>query len=160
MALGDDDSMGNDSATVQRPSITERDIVFDCDRCDGQLVVDRAGEGMEVQCPHCGHSLVVPPFQVTPEGPDKVEALPEATPAAAQERFDFTGFSAGQLSRRMEELRHQLKENRSQVTEMRGHVNRATMELHRLQLKLQKLSDRQVEIEAEMSAGQQYLPQG
>jgi predicted RNA-binding Zn-ribbon protein involved in translation (DUF1610 family) len=157
MVLGDDDAMSGESAAAPGPAITERDIVFDCHRCGGELVVDRDGEGMEVPCPHCGQVVVIPAYRARLEV--ELTDAPAVAPAAVQHRFDFTGFSADQLGRRMEELRHQLKENRSQMTEMRGHVGRATIELHRLQLRLQKLQDRQIEIEAEMSVGLQYLPQ-
>ncbi len=152
MALGDHDE--DSAAASRRPVITERDIVFDCERCGGELVVDRDGEGLEVACSHCGHILVIPAFKARPAA-----VPPEITPPP-EYRFDFTGFSADQLGRRMEELRHQLKENRSQDTELRGHVNRATMELHRLQLKLQKLNQRKTEIEAEINAARQHLPRG
>ncbi len=136
--------------------ITERDIVFHCPSCQGQLVVDRDGAGLEVSCSHCGQRLTVPPHE-----PRAAEAQPPTTLAsrdaeAAAETparaFDFTAFAPEQLQRRLDELKHQLKENRSQDTEMRGHVNRATMELHRLQLRLKKLQERHREIEAELAA--------
>jgi DNA-directed RNA polymerase subunit RPC12/RpoP len=152
MAPGDQDvqATAEFGATIP-PVVTERDIVFNCVRCQGELVVDQEGEGLEVQCPHCGNSLVIPAHQgKTGQNPNQAAVAV----AAASERFDFRGFSADQLGRRVEELRHQLKENRSQDTELRGHVGRATMELHRLQLRLQKLRDRQLEIEAEISAAQ------
>ena len=127
--------------------VTERDIVFNCPACQGQLVVDRAGEGMEVSCSHCGQPLTVPAFQV------QTAASPLGAPPEPPARtFDFSTFSSEQLQRRHDELKHQLKENRSQDTEMRGHVNRANMELHRLQLRLKKLQERQTDIEAELAA--------
>ncbi len=136
--------------------ITEQDIVFNCERCGGELVVDREGEGVEVLCSHCGHPLIIPRYQPRASN-ERVQVSPAAAP---EQRYDFSGFSADQLGRRLQELRHQLKENRSQDTELRGHVNRATMEVHRLQLKLQKLLERQIEIEAEISAVRRQFPSG
>jgi ribosomal protein L37AE/L43A len=157
MALSDQDEDSNESSAAKGPPIvTERDIVFNCDRCGGQLVVDRDGEGIEVQCSHCGHLLVIPRYQPPPAA-EPAPAPAKTSPAPLEHRFDFSGFSGYQLGRRIEELRHQLKENRSQDTELRGHVNRATMELHRLQLRLQKLHERQVEIEAEINAARQHV---
>jgi DNA-directed RNA polymerase subunit RPC12/RpoP len=156
MAPGDQDAETSaESGATSAPAVTERDIVFNCARCGGELVVDREGEGLEVQCPHCGNALVIPAYEAT-LGEESVPIL--AVAAVAMERFDFSGFSADQLGRRLEELRHQLKENRSQDTELRGHVGRANVELHRLQLRLQKLRDRQLEIEAEISAAQRQNP--
>ena len=170
------------------PQITARDIVFQCSNCDGELVVDQEGAGLECVCAHCGASLVIPPHSpaslpapVTlpvlavplladplPGAlpPAKTTASPVITPAVpttpARElpphrQFDFGDQTPEQLTRRLEELKHQLKENMSQDTEMRGHVNRATMELHRLQLRLKKLQDRQRDIEAEITAARDWL---
>ncbi len=135
--------------------ITERDIVFNCPSCQGQLVVDRDGAGLEVSCSHCGQTLTVPPHE-----PRAATQLPaalavrdaEAAVEVPVKAFDFAAYSPEQLQRRLDELKHQLKENRSQDTEMRGHVNRATMELHRLQLRLKKLQERHGDIEAELAA--------
>ena len=136
--------------------VTERDIVFTCPSCQGELVVDLAGAGMEVPCSHCGHLLKVPeyaprppvsPASVKPPAPGSQPAAPAPT-----RQFDFSDHTPEQAERRLGELAHQLKENRSQDTEMRGHVNRAMMELHRLQLRLKKLQERHADIEAELAA--------
>lgn len=136
--------------------ITDRDIVFNCPACHGELVVDRDGAGLEVSCSHCGHALTVPPHEprTTVKSPPTLLASQsaDAVPEAPARTFDFTAFSPEQIVRRLGELKHQLKENRSQDTEMRGHVNRATMELHRLQLRLKKLQERHGDIEAELVA--------
>ena len=136
--------------------ITERDIVFNCPACQGELVVDMAGAGMEVPCSHCGRTLKVPAHQPRPAAAQTGVTLhasdaqePDPPPAR---HFDFSGHTPEQLERRLSELKHQLKENRSQDTEMRGHVNRATMELHRLQLRLKTLQQRHADIEAELAA--------
>ena len=155
MALTDTNVETQESPTGRMaPVITDRDIVFNCGHCTGELVVDRDGEGIEVVCPHCGQPLIIPPYGP----PTTLEPASTSTGVNAEpgRRFDFTGFSRDQLGRRIEELRHQLKENRSQDTELRGHVNRAQMELHRLQLRLQKLHDRQLEIESEISAARSH----
>jgi len=36
------------------------DIQFECKWCTGNLVVDEAGSGMTLDCPHCGKSITVP----------------------------------------------------------------------------------------------------
>lgn len=64
--------------------VTERDIVFNCPRCRGELVVDCEGAGMEVPCSHCGQPLIVPAFQAQ-------AALPTAPAAVA-----MPGIPAGQ----------------------------------------------------------------
>ncbi len=138
--------------------VTDRDVVFNCPTCHGELVVDRDGAGMEVTCSHCGNPLTVPQYQprATPDQPavtlmarGSEQAVP---PPTRQRTFDHASLSPEELTRRLGELKHQLKENRSQDTEMRGHVNRATMELHRLQLRLKKLQERHADIQAELTS--------
>ena len=144
--------------------VTERDIVFNCPNCQGELVVDRDGEGMEVPCSHCGTMLTVPAHQprAAMDQPSVTLVASRNAEPPAPERpertFDFSTFAPEQLQRRRDELKHQLKENRSQDTEMRGHVNRANMELHRLQLRLKTLQERYRDIEAELAAMQAYAP--
>lgn len=143
--------------------VTDRDILFHCPSCQGELVVDKDGAGMEVVCSHCEQQIVVPPYEAR-----AASAQPKVTLQASQHepipapsptrKFDHASLSPEQLGRRLDELKHQLKENRSQDTEMRGHVNRATMELHRLQLRLKKLQERQADIQAELQSIQSCLP--
>lgn len=54
--------------------ITERDIIFDCPRCYGELIVDRDGENMETSCIHCGATLMVPKYMGPPARVGKVQA--------------------------------------------------------------------------------------
>jgi hypothetical protein len=54
--------------------ITERDIIFDCPRCYGELIVDRDGEQMETSCIHCGATLLVPKYMGPPSKVGKVQA--------------------------------------------------------------------------------------
>ena len=165
MAPPDTVTSPSDLAQGAKPPLVigESDIIFACPACAGELVVDRAGVGMTVPCPHCGNPLTIP--EDSPQPPalsPAVDAAPEAPlPAPVPKRhFDFVGQTAEQIERRSSELQHQLKENRSQDTEMRGHVNRATMELHRLQLRLKKLQERQADIEAELAAIQDLAQEG
>ena len=142
--------------------ITERDIVFNCPACGGELVVDVAGAGLECPCSHCGRTLKIPersqrPAAASSSGVTLQASETQASPVSPTRHFDFGSLAAEQLVRRMGDLTHQLKENRSQDTEMRGHVSRATMELHRLQLKLKKLQERQADIEAEITALRGHL---
>ena len=138
--------------------IGDRDIVFSCPNCQGELVVDRDGAGLSVPCSHCGQPLTIPAYQPSPAtgGVAPAAAPAAAVPTPARE-FDFSDRSREQLERRFNELKGQLKENRSQDTEMRGHVNRATIDLHRLQLKLKKLQERQADIDAEINALADWL---
>ncbi len=155
--------------------VTERDIVFNCPHCSGELVVDNEGAGMTFNCPHCGGRVTVPHVpsagSMEPAGQPEGEASANEPADAAQHTgaarlpsgksdaraFDFAGQSDEDITRRVEELRNQLKENQSQTTEMRGHLNRAVIEMNRYQLKLQKLQDRGGEIERELSAAKAHL---
>ena len=137
--------------------VTDRDIVFNCPFCRGELVVDMAGAGLECPCSHCGKTLTIPAYQPRPAAAAtsgvtlRSNEHHEPSPAPVRQ-FDFSGHTPEQLERRLGELAHQLKENRSQDTEMRGHVSRATIELHRLQLRLKTLQERHADIEAELAA--------
>lgn len=133
--------------------ITDRDLVFYCPHCRGELVVDRDGVGLELECPHCKRALVIPAESEIPSTqPASAGIEPAPAAAASLPDFDFSGHSPEQITQRSGELSHQLKENQSQDMEMRGHINRATIELHRLQIKLKKLQDRKMTIEAELNA--------
>lgn len=162
MALTDmASSPAPESDTSSKPTVVvgERDIVFNCPNCHGELVVDRDGAGLAVPCSHCGYELTIPDHQQATRVVDALQALETTEPASAPpvRHFDFSDKPREQLERRFNELKSQLKENRSQDTEMRGHVNRATMDLHRLQLKLKKLQERQTDIDAEINALADWL---
>ena len=161
MAISDTALSSADTGTSSKPALVigERDIVFNCPNCQGELVVDRDGAGLSVPCSHCGHPLTIPDYQPPPRTVGAAVTLepPEPAPPPPARHFDFTGKAREQLERRFNELKSQLKENRSQDTEMRGHVNRATIELHRLQLRLKKLQDRQGDIDAEITALADWL---
>ena len=139
-------------------AVSDRDIIFNCPNCQGELVVDRDGAGLSVPCSHCGQSLTIPEYGSSPrlEASSQAAETVETSPLPAR-HFDFANKPREELDRRFNELKHQLKENRSQDTEMRGHVNKATMELHRLQLKLKKLGERHVDIGAEIHALAEWL---
>jgi hypothetical protein len=62
--------------------ITDRDIIFDCPRCYGELIVDRDGEQMETSCIHCGATLLVPKYMGPPSKVGKVQA--QYAPGASQ----------------------------------------------------------------------------
>ena len=139
-----------------------------CAHCGASLVIP-APSPVPVPGPVTLPVLAVPlPADLPQKSLRPVEPAAEAgtTPATSGEstkeilsprQFDFGDQTPEQLTRRLEELKHQLKENMSQDTEMRGHVNRATIELHRLQLRLKKLQDRQRDIEAEIMAARDWL---
>lgn len=165
----------------EQPQLTERDIQFECSHCQNVLVVDRDGEGLELDCPHCSARVRVPPYMGDPRllaaaapkpptpppaaAPSVVPTVPPAPAATAappatgpaeppprRREFDFHGVSEELVRKREAELRHLLKENQSQRVEIQGYINQATITLHRNQLKLRKLIERQVDFEAEMTA--------
>ena len=154
-------TFAHDAERSQMVDITDRDIVFDCPHCRGELVVDQDGAGMTLSCSHCGRNVIVPSRVTTTSAPavrpDDGNAAASQDPQAMMRVFGFDMQPPDQVRRRQDELKLHLKENQSQTTEMRGHVNRATIDLHRLQLKLQKLQDRQAAIEAELLAAKAAL---
>ena len=161
MAISDPAPSFVETGMSSKPAVVvgERDIVFNCPNCQGELVVDRDGSGLSVPCSHCGYSLIIPEYRSSPRASGAAasfEPQEAVTPPPAR-HFDFNGRSREHLERRFSELKGQLKENRSQDTEMRGHVNRATIDLHRLKLKLKKLQDRQADIDAELNALADWL---
>lgn len=71
------------------------DVIFNCPKCEQELVVDSAGAGSEIECPSCGESIVIPEPKPTLPGrtgnnnppPARVEAPgpnPIASSAAAK----------------------------------------------------------------------------
>ena len=161
MTTSDTAASETESGANSKPTLVigERDIVFNCPNCQGELVVDRDGAGLSVPCSHCGQAITIPNYQQPPPvlGPLQTSEPTEPTAPTPVRHFDFAGKAREQLERRFNELKNQLKENRSQDTEMRGHVNRATIDLHRLQLKLKKLQERQTDIDAEINALADWL---
>ena len=162
-------------------AVSDRDIVFNCPHCEGELVVDRDGAGMTFNCPHCGGRIAVPFFRGTGAGDSVMGSSPGASdsylsssssmgglPGAARlsgkqlpaRTVDFTTMSKDDIEKRVDELKLHLKEHQSQTTEMRGHLNRAVIEMNRLQLKLQKLRERGTAIEQELAAAKAYVEKG
>ncbi len=146
--------------------ITDRDIVFDCPKCGGELVVDKDGEGMQLNCVHCGAPVLVPKHEPRSAGSAHVVAAtptpgqvtnPAPTPTTKKLTFDFSKLSFEDAQARLGVLRLQLKENDSQRVETRGHVNRTMLQLHRHQMQLERLVNRQSEIEQEIAALEAHL---
>jgi hypothetical protein len=144
--------------------VTERDIVFDCPHCGGELVVDMDGAGMEVNCTLCGGGLKVPEY-----GGPSLEFLQAATAKlakavqgarnAAPKKFHFEGRPRDELKHRQNELQRAILESQAQTTEVKGHIHHATIQLHRYQLKLEVIQERQAELKAELNALLQVLNQ-
>jgi hypothetical protein len=141
--------------------ITERDIVFECPHCKGELVVDLDGAGLTLACVHCGQSVTVPEYH----GPSLhfleaataklTEALRNARKGSPR-KFDLSNRTPGDLVLRRTELERQIQEIQAQTAELRGQVNHALIQLHRYQLKLEMLNESQAERETELKAiGQQ-----
>src|SRR6185503_13332360 len=62
------------------------DVIFKCSHCDQELSVDDSGAGSEIECPSCGHRIVIP--QPEPVMGQPVNAM--ASSAAAKEEKHFS----------------------------------------------------------------------
>jgi transcription elongation factor Elf1 len=100
------------------------DIVFNCARCSGALVVNAAAAGMTLTCQHCGEATLVPAAVV---------ALPDR-------------------ASRLTDLQRKLKENDAQRTEVTGYINQLCIQIHRWKLRLQTLNERKAELESEFTS--------
>jgi hypothetical protein len=137
--------------------ITERDIVFECPHCQGELVVDLEGAGLSFPCVHCGQTVMVPEYH----GPSLhfleaatsklTEALRNARKGSPR-KFDLNNRAPAELAARQTELEQQSQEIQAQSAELRGQVNHALIQLHRYQLKLEMLTESQSELETELKA--------
>jgi predicted RNA-binding Zn-ribbon protein involved in translation (DUF1610 family) len=144
--------------------VTERDIVFDCPQCGGELAIDMDGAGMEVNCAHCGNALKVPEYhgpslQFLQAATSKLAKAIQAARNASPRKFNFEGHTPDDLSRRRNELQRALRESQTQLTEIKGHIHHATIQLHRYQLKLEVIQERQSELKVELDALIQALNQ-
>ena len=177
-------ALENDTITV-----TERDIIFDCPQCNGELIVDREGEGIETACIHCGVKILVPKYDGPPPivgrlpasrakvtiGEDLAGAGGSApsqqeenkSVAETQEQiaddikeFKLDGLTRDELVKKLDHLKRQLKENNSQVTEVTGYVNQTSIKLHRFKLQLDRLKKRNIEINRELGALKSRLGEG
>ena len=146
-----------DEVETQDLQVSERDVVFECPHCGGELVVDRDGAGLQVPCPLCGKTVAVPPYQ----GPS-LQFLQTATARLAnalqesrkapRKRFSFTGKTPADLEQRRQELQSLLRETRNQLNEFRGVLNHARIQVHRYQLKVEVTEAKLEELEAELAA--------
>jgi hypothetical protein len=144
--------------------VTERDIVFDCPNCGGELAIDMDGAGMEVNCAHCGSALTVPEYhgpslQFLQAATSKLAKAIQAARNASPKKFLFEGRTPDDLNRRQSELQQALRESQMQLMEIKGHIHHATIQLHRYQLKLEVMQERQSELKAELDAIVQTLNQ-
>jgi predicted RNA-binding Zn-ribbon protein involved in translation (DUF1610 family) len=144
--------------------VTERDIVFDCPNCGGELAVDMDGAGMEANCAHCAGALVVPEYhgpslQFLQAATSKLAKAIQAARNASPKKFHFDGRLPDDLAQRQNELQRALRESQTQLTEVKGHIHHATIQLHRYQLKLEVIQERQSELKAELEALTQALNQ-
>src|SRR5947209_5819553 len=114
-----------DEVETQDVQVSERDVVFECLHCGGELVVDRDGAGLDVPCALCGKIVTVPAYQ----GPSlrflqaataKLADALRQTRAAPPLRFSFAGKTRAGLEKRHQELERLLQEARNQLNELRG----------------------------------------
>jgi hypothetical protein len=144
--------------------VTERDIVFECPHCGGELVVDMDGAGMKVACTLCNGAIVVPEYrgpslQFLQAATAKLTKAIQTARNASPKKFHFEEHSSDELKRIQSELQRALRESQAQTTEVRGHIHHATIQLHRYQLKLEVIQERQSELKAELDALQRALNQ-
>jgi hypothetical protein len=138
-------------------NITERDIIFGCSHCSGELIIDMEGAGMEVTCPFCGVEVKVPDYhgaslQFLQVATARLARAVRAARTASPRHFQLEGKSPEELKQRQAELQRALRENQEQVIEVNGHIHHATIQLHRYQLKLEVLQERQTELTVESDA--------
>ena len=146
-----------DEVETQDLQISERDVVFECPHCRGELVVDCDGAGLEVPCPLCGQTVTVPPYQ----GPS-LQLLQTATAKLAdalrqsrnspRKRFSFSDQSPATLHQRRQEVQDLLRQARDQLDELRGLLNHSRIQVHRYQLKIEMTETKLEELEAEVEA--------
>lgn len=57
------------------------DVIFNCPKCEQELVVDSAGAGSEIECPSCGESILIPePKPTIPQAGDSAPSTPRIEP--------------------------------------------------------------------------------
>lgn len=146
-----------DEVETQDIEVSERDVVFECPHCEGELVVDRDGSGLAVPCALCGKIVTVPAYQgpslrflqaATSKLADALQQARTAPPI----QFSFAGKSRAGLEKRRQELQRLLWETRSQLNELRGLLNHSRIQVHRYQLKVEMTEAKVEELEAEFTA--------
>jgi hypothetical protein len=138
-------------------NLTERDIVFECAHCNGELIVDQEGAGLDLPCPLCGNPVKVPEYhgaslQFLQAATAKLATAVRAARTASPRQFQFEGRSLEELRQRRAELQRGIRESQAQATEIKGHIHHATIQLHRYQLRLEVIQERQAELKAELDA--------
>jgi hypothetical protein len=138
-------------------NLTERDIVFDCPHCRGELIVDQEGKGLDVACPLCQKPVKVPEYhgaslQFLQAATAKLATAVRAARRASPRQFEFEGKTPEELDQRRADLQKAIRENQAQAMEIKGQIHHATIQLHRYQLKLEVIQERQGELKAEIDA--------
>jgi predicted RNA-binding Zn-ribbon protein involved in translation (DUF1610 family) len=111
---------------VEATAATEAGIIFRCQHCKAELVLQREETRLSMKCVQCGKLTAVPRSQ---------KRAVVVDPAA-----------------QIEEIQRKLTENASQTTEVTGYINQASIQLHRWQLRLQQLNERKEQLEKELAA--------
>jgi DNA repair ATPase RecN len=137
--------------------LTERDVVFSCPHCHGELAVDKDGAGLSLACSHCGQAVTVPEYS----GPSlhflqaatlKLADALENARSLGPRSFQLEGRDQTELGTRQHELERLIRETQAQLSDLREQINHARIQLHRYQLKLEMLKERENELKAEMDA--------
>ena len=105
--------------------MTERDIVFDCPNCGGELAIDMDGAGMEVNCAHCGHGLTVPEYhgpslQFLQAATSKLAKAIQAARNASPKTFQFEGRTLDDMNQRQESCSGHFGRLRRNIAKLRA----------------------------------------
>jgi predicted RNA-binding Zn-ribbon protein involved in translation (DUF1610 family) len=146
-----------DEVETQGIQVSERDVVFACPRCHGDLVVDRDGAGMVLDCAFCGQSVTVPPYEgasllFLQAATAKLANALEQSRQAAPKQFSFSGKSSADLAKRRHELQRLLRDTHNQLNEYRGFLNHSKIQVHRYHLKVEMMETKLKEVRAELAA--------
>jgi hypothetical protein len=146
-----------DEVETKGIQVSERDVVFACPHCNGDLVVDRDGAGMEVNCAFCGQMVTVPPYEgasllFLQAATAKLADALEQSRQAAPKQFSFSGTSPADLVKRRQELQRLLRDTHNQLNEYRGLLNHSKIQVHRYLLKVEMTETKLKEVRAELAA--------
>ena len=63
--------------TIHTPGGLDMDITFNCDKCGQEIVTEESGVGLQVECPNCAASIIVPSLNAR-NGEKRLKLKPHA----------------------------------------------------------------------------------
>jgi len=138
------------NAKTKKPTLSGRDILFECGQCGKSLAIDGRGAGLNIHCPHCDGELEVP----IPEGFD-LDALDKEISDSVETVLEVKGdaviqdgeqdISGGNeqiaaLKAELESLRAQRRYLEQQHANMLRTINAVTREVGEFHKALDELS--------------------